>query len=151
MNIKLIIVAITVICLGGDNLATAANLQKNGNGTVTDNSTGLVWQQGENGMMSWESAAEYCQEKVNLGGKNDWRLPNYEELRSIVDYTKMNPAVDISYFPKAKSWYYWSTSTFTNNENKAWIVDFTNGTVNRFKKGNTFNVRCVRGEKRFVR
>jgi hypothetical protein len=71
----------------------------NGNGTVTDNATGLTWQKADDGIArDWESALDYA-ENLNLGGHSDWRLPNAKELQSIVDYTRCpdftnSPAID---------------------------------------------------------
>ncbi|MBD3251338.1 DUF1566 domain-containing protein, partial [Candidatus Uhrbacteria bacterium] len=60
----------------------------NGNGTVTDASSGLTWQQGDSGSgMDWGDALSYC-EQLSLGGATDWRLPNAKELQYIVDYTR---------------------------------------------------------------
>ncbi|ETR68273.1 MAG: fimh-like protein [Candidatus Magnetoglobus multicellularis str. Araruama] len=76
-----------------------AQLVDNGNGTITDKSTCLIWQKNaSNKTMAWNQALSYC-ENLRLSGKSDWRLPNLEELRSIVDYSKYNPAIDEAIFP----------------------------------------------------
>ena len=60
----------------------------NSDNTVTDEATGLMWQQSDSGLgMSWEEALKYAEDLV-LGGYDDWRLPNAKELQSIVDYTR---------------------------------------------------------------
>ena len=60
----------------------------NGDGTISDQSTGLVWQEGDSGEgMDWGDALNYC-ESLNLGGQDDWRLPNAKDLQYIVDYTR---------------------------------------------------------------
>ncbi|CDF79468.1 conserved hypothetical protein (DUF1566) [Formosa agariphila KMM 3901] len=60
----------------------------NGNGTITDHATGLMWQQADNGEnYDWEHALAYA-ESLTLGGHSDWRMPNAKELQSIVDYTR---------------------------------------------------------------
>ena len=86
----------------------------NGNGTVTDSATGLVWQKCSNGMnatscsgsvstLTWSSAITYC-EGLTLGGRSDWRLPNINELGSIIDYTKSSvPTIDSTAFPNTQS------------------------------------------------
>jgi hypothetical protein len=64
------------------------NFTENGDGTITDQATGLMWQQADNGnTYDWESALSYA-ENLSLAGHNDWRLPNAKELHSIVDYTR---------------------------------------------------------------
>jgi len=60
----------------------------NGDGTITDHATGLMWTKNDNGAgVSWESALSYA-EGFSHGGYTDWRLPNAKELQSIVDYTR---------------------------------------------------------------
>lgn len=64
------------------------NFVDNNNGTITDNATGLMWQQADDGTMrNWENALSYC-ENLSLGGHTDWRLPNAKELHSILDYNR---------------------------------------------------------------
>jgi hypothetical protein len=60
----------------------------NRNGTVTDEATGLTWQQADSGKgMDWAAALAYAEGLV-LAGRDDWRLPNAKELQSLVDYTR---------------------------------------------------------------
>lgn len=64
------------------------NFADNGDSTITDNATGLVWQQNDSGEgMVWGDALAYC-ENLELGDREDWRLPNAKELQSIVDYSR---------------------------------------------------------------
>ncbi len=63
-------------------------LVDNGDGTVSDLATGLVWQGADSTEgMDWSSTLNYC-ESLDLAGQDDWRLPNAKELQSIVDYTR---------------------------------------------------------------
>ena len=98
----------------------------NGDGTVTDTATGLMWQQSTMEPRGWESALESCQGST-LGGYGDWRLPNRRELNSIVDYTVYDPAVNEEYFPNTMSSYYWSSTTHAIYTNDAWGVQFYYG------------------------
>ncbi len=69
----------------------------NGNGTVTDKATGLMWMKvgsgklkaGKNkdGRLNWQEALNWA-ENLKYAGYSDWRLPNVKELQSIVDYTR---------------------------------------------------------------
>ena len=60
----------------------------NGDGTVSDAATGLVWSQADSGVgMNWPAALDYC-EALSLGGSDAWRLPSVKELQSIVDYSR---------------------------------------------------------------
>ena len=136
-----------------------AGFVNNGNGTVTDTSTGLIWQQdtardeqGNYDVMDWEEALAYCEALV-LGGHTDWRLPTIKELGSLVDLSRYDPAINTVYFPDTKSSYYRSSTTdvehFSPNDARrkyAWIVSFSNGSdVSDVRKSDPFYVRAVRG------
>lgn len=75
------------------------NFVDNEDGTITDNATGLMWQQADDGVSrDWENALSYA-ENLSLAGNSDWRLPNPKELNSIVDYSRSpditnSPAID---------------------------------------------------------
>jgi len=63
------------------------------NGIVSDSATGLQWQDNEVGpMTTWQGAIDRC-EALTLGPHSDWRLPNNNELKSIIDRSKVNPAI----------------------------------------------------------
>ena len=67
------------------------NFVDNGDGTITDTATGLMWSENDSGKgMDWEDALAWVQQnnEENYLGHNDWRLPNAKELQSIVDYTR---------------------------------------------------------------
>ncbi len=108
----------------------------NGDGTVSDEATGLMWMQEDSQIgMDWEAALEYAQTKntENYLGYNDWRVPDAKELHSILDYTRSpqttnSPAIDLVFsctsitdeggsenYP-----FYWSSSTHANMQNGAW-------------------------------
>ena len=61
----------------------------NGDETITDEATGLMWMQNDNGVenLNWEEALAYAEGK-EFAGYSDWRLPDAKELQSIVDYTR---------------------------------------------------------------
>lgn len=64
------------------------NYVDNGDGTISDLATGLMWQKADDGdSKDWEEALEYS-ENLELASFNDWRLPNAKELQSIVDYSR---------------------------------------------------------------
>lgn len=124
----------------------AQNLVDNGNGTVTDNAAGLIWQQGENESMSWDTALSFCN-GLSLGGYSDWRLPNIKELESLTSETRNNPAIDTSFFAQATASAYLSSTTYMP-EGSHWdmyYVNFNGGSVNTYGKSYSYNVRCVRG------
>lgn len=119
----------------------------NGNGTVTDTSTGLTWQQNTpEEAINWEEALAYC-ESLSLGGNTDWRLPNINELRSLVDYNRNTPSIDMTYFPNTSPSLYWSSTTYASNVSSVWGVSFVNAKGYSSNKGSFTLVRAVRGEK----
>lgn len=87
-------------------------------------------------------------ERVNtqsLCGASDWRMPNKEELRSIVDYGTTSPTIDIAYFPQARTGNYWTSSPYANDVFSAWTVHFSLGYGNTYSKYGYIRVRLVRG------
>ena len=117
-----------------------------GDGTVTDNITGLMWQQEDDDISkTWYEANDYC-EALTLAGHTDWRLPDEYELQAIVDYGRWNPAIDTTYFPGTNPIYYWSSSPYASYDGDAWGVFFDFGYVFHFNKFSHLYVRCVRGE-----
>jgi hypothetical protein len=113
------------------------NLVINGDGTVTDISTGLMWQSAPAGPMVWEAAISYC-EGLSLGGHDDWRLPNRNELQSLVDYNRY----DVDY--NRYDYVYWSSTISADFFNNAWLVSFGYG-VGYNVKSLSYYVRAVRG------
>jgi hypothetical protein len=79
-----------------DNTAYGKNdFKDNGNGTITDNATGLMWMQNDNeSPVLWENALSYA-ENFSYAGYSDWRLPDVKELQSLIDYTR-SPATTSS-------------------------------------------------------
>ncbi|MBF0238256.1 MAG: DUF1566 domain-containing protein [SAR324 cluster bacterium] len=75
----------------------------------------------------------------------DWRLPNRNELQSLVDYSKSNPAIDTTAFSNTNSSYYWSSTANAYSTSNAWYVNFYNGYVYYGNKTYSYYVRCVRG------
>jgi len=121
------------------------DLTDNGNGTVSDSRTGLMWQQDDPGSMNWISALNYCQ-NLQLAETNDWRLPNVKELESITDDGRHNPSIDTYYFPGAQTYDYWSSTVFVSDPYYVWFVGLEPiwGSVNTSDRKFPYYVRCVR-------
>ena len=138
---------ILLIMIGISSLM-ASNFSRNANGVVTDSRTNLEWQDDYSDntnsikATTWKSAIEYC-ENLNLDSNNDWRLPNLNELTSLVYNRAYNPAID-DLFQKTNADYYWSSTTNVNNNISAWVVSFNNGRHNNYDKSLNNSVRCVR-------
>ncbi|MBI9059879.1 MAG: DUF1566 domain-containing protein [Labilibaculum sp.] len=98
---------------GEENVYGVNSFADNGDETVTDNATGLMWQQVDDGnTYNWKEALAYASNS-ELAGYSDWRLPNTKELQSIVDYEKTTiPAIDEAYFTctDGDSWFWTSTT-----------------------------------------
>ena len=124
----------------------------NGDGTVTDHCTGLMWQKDtadvnlsgdvtDEDLVSWCDALRYCN-IVEFAGHDDWRLPNVRELESIVDYGRLGPAIDPVF--SAFSRQYWSSTSLAGDPGFVWFVGFSGGSVQDTGKGNRSFVRAVR-------
>ena len=107
------------------------NYLNNGNGTITDTDTNLMWSQVPSTAKSWNDALLYA-EGLTLGGNSDWRLPNIKELQSLVEITRAtasaattSPCINRTLFPNATATAYWSsTSVKATTPSAAWLVDF---------------------------
>jgi hypothetical protein len=138
----------------------------NGNGTITDNGTGLTWMQSDSGSFSvgpygdgslnWEQALAWC-EGLDYAGASDWRLPNAKELHSIVDYTRspdttnsaaINPLFQATYLPNGINNngygnypHYWSSTTHLDGvPNAARAVYFAFGEAQGLMNGQMLDV-----------
>ncbi len=115
----------------------------NGDGTVTDNGTGLVWQQAAQTTGYTQTAAlTYCS-TLSLGGYTDWRLPSAIELVSIVDPGASRPSINTTVFLSTPALPFWSSTTY-DAPNDAYFVSFLDGSVQFTATFYTDNVRCVR-------
>ena len=136
-----------VLCVSDPTPASNYAFIKNGDGTVTDPKTGLVWQQtADTKKREWLEALEYC-ETLNFANHSDWRLPDIIELTSLVDYNRSDPALDPSFDSNKSA--FWSSTPFLLppelDTTVMWAVDFSNGKPFRIGYATGLNVRCVRG------
>ncbi len=133
----------------------APSYTDNGNGTINDNITGLVWTQDlSSASMPWSDASGYC-ESLEVGDITDWRLPNVKELWSIRDFSTGWPWVDTDYFylvgdgSQGAQQHSWSSNYYLVNTEEAvkdvaFIVNDWTGHIKALD-GNRF-VRCVSGD-----
>lgn len=105
----------------------------NGDGTITDEATGLMWTKSDNreGVL-WEDALAYC-EGLELAGYDDWRLPNAKELQSIVDYSRSPDTTDSAAIDSV-----FETTLITNELGQKDYAFYWTGTT---------HVRCLTWEK----
>lgn len=120
------------------------DLKARGDGTVIDRATGLMWQRATVEADRWDSAISYCETLV-LANHDDWRLPNRNELQSLVDYAKTDPSIDESAFPDTLASYYWTSTTYAPGPSRSWVVSFHSGYVHFSNKSMAHPFRAVRG------
>jgi hypothetical protein len=124
----------------GNGITTCAAFVVNGDGTVTDPVTGLVWQQMvPSGTYDQPSAIAYCAGLTLAGG--GWHLPTITELESIVD-RRYSPTIDPTAFPSTPPAGFWSSSVASGGN--GWYVYFANGNSTYNVTSFAFRVRCVR-------
>ena len=106
------------------------NFIDNGDGTISDLATGLMWQKSDDGISrDWQESLAYA-EDLTLGNKSDWRLPNAKELQSIVDYSRslqttnspaINPIFKTSEIKDANGTtnypFFWTSTTHKDGRN----------------------------------
>lgn len=140
----------------------------NGDGTITDNKTGLMWEKlSDDGTIhdkdttyTWYTAFTTKIATLNGGGGfagwTDWRLPNVNELQGLVDYGRVNPSIDPAFNTSCaatctvltcsctRSNYYWPSTTYQSGPTVAWGVHFDVGLSLTSNKSNGGYVRAVR-------
>jgi hypothetical protein len=151
---------------GNIRAGAALSYTDNGDGTITDNNTGLMWEKKSYDEPIHSQYNTYTLEAAiavhvaglnaaNFAGRHDWRLPNVKELQSIIDYGNVNlafdPVFNTGYTPgstvltgscTAPSRYLSSTSD-ASEPALVWGVDFSSGSV--LRGGPNTEVRAVRG------
>ena len=128
-----------MLCLAGMVMSGTAFAQQcvdNGDGTVTDSGTGLMWQKATADEMNWQTAMSYAS-SLTLGGHSDWSLPSKDELQRLYH----SPCKSIM---EVVSWHYWSTTTYAFHTSSAWLVFFNGGNVVTRNKSYSYYVRAVR-------
>ena len=129
----------------------------NGNGTVTDQETGLIWKQCPEGLsgadcltgsattFTWQQALQHAETAV-FAGSSLWRLPNKNELVSLNEQRCFDPAINSRFFPSTPPTNFWSSSTDARYADYAWRVDFYNIDIGQYgNKSSDYYVRLVRG------
>jgi len=120
-------------------------LVDNGDGTVSDLHTGLMWQQEIGDPLAWGAALSYA-ETLSLAGYSDWRLPNLKELGSLLyDARQQSAPLDTSLLPLPSAPIFWSSTTSGRSPADAWYIAFDDGYPYYVSKGRLLQVRAVRG------
>jgi len=144
----------------------------NNDGTVFDTNTGLMWQKcplglsgadcttGTQQQLNWQAALNAANDNTG-SGYTDWRVPNKNELNSLIEYACYSPAINESVFPGLSTVtnatnFFWTSTPFTSysrsEDASAWFVDFNDGSTLPYPNADVFNqkdelhfVRLVRG------
>lgn len=146
----------------------ARSYTDNGNGTITDNVTGLMWEKLSNDgsihdinhSYSWSTAVTTKIAALNgsgFAGHTDWRVPNEVELESLVDFDRINPSIDPIFNTSCPLGCtvttcscmlandYWSSTSYQLDPINAWTVHFNIGEQFADPKTGFNQVRAVRG------
>lgn len=128
----------------------------NGDGTVKDNLTGLIWLKNAS-CFGWQTWAEALSDANTLASGScgladdsvvgNWRMPNLRELQSLIDFGQIFPALPLGHpFSGVQLGHYWSSTTMGGEPSYAWIVWLTTGHVlNDYKYNYNNFVWPVRG------
>lgn len=139
----------------------------NGDGTITDRRTELMWEKlssdgtihDRGTLYTWATAYSTKIAMLNampFAGHSDWRLPNRSELESLVSLGAANPAVDVAFNTTClasctvltcsctQPFFYWSATSYQNSPSNAWYVSFYDGAVYVSLKSSFLDVRAVR-------
>ena len=116
--------------------AGGGQCEDNGDGTVTDNGSGLMWQKATAGEMNWYDAMSYAS-GLSLGGHSGWRLPNKDELVGLYN-SPCKSMMDV------RRDYYWSSTARFIYTSHAWLVNLNCGHEVGLNKSISYYVRAVR-------
>lgn len=116
---------------------------------VIDTVTGLMWQRTDGGEMAWDKGASYC-EALTLGGFSDWRMPTSQELFTIQDLGRKNPALPEA-FTNTGAEYWYSSDVLVGDATRVFATN-AGGGIGPHPKNETissggtkkFHVRAVR-------
>jgi len=128
----------------------------NCDGTVTDTRTGLMWMRcvmgqiwdgkschGEARNFTWDGANK-LRHNSTFAGCDDWRLPDIDELKTLIDRSQDNQAIDNRAFPNTPRSLCWSSSPYSFDSNYAWVVNCYSGNVYNVSRNDYNSVRLVR-------
>jgi formylglycine-generating enzyme required for sulfatase activity len=111
--------------------------------TVKDASTGLTWQrEASTTRVSWQDADSACTALELDGG--GWRLPSMKELQSLIDESRVAPAIDSEAFAATPSEGFWAATPLAGTDTAAWFVSFNEGIAYNAVHEHPYRYRCVR-------
>ena len=136
------ILPVLVCALLANTLSAGTN---NTNAVISDKKQHIYWQDTaipkKKNTKDWDDAEAYCNTLV-LNGIENWRLPTFTELLSIVDYRHFEPAIN-PVFEHTAEGTYWTATDFSATRSRAWTIDFRTGKTYYSYKTTNHAVRCV--------
>jgi hypothetical protein len=129
--------------------APGSRFTNNGDGTVSDGLTGLMWVRAPDAATrTWANAVSYANSLsgASVGNKDDWRLPNRAELRSLFNYYYTDTASQLNTvaFSGVQAGYYWTSTSCTPDTTRAWGIGLGSGIFDYFPKTGAVYVFPVR-------
>jgi Protein of unknown function (DUF1566)/Secretion system C-terminal sorting domain len=119
----------------------------NGDGTITDSLTNLIWQKAPySDTLTWENALTYA-DTLSFASDTDWRLPNIKELESISIESHVQPSLDTIFHITNPLAHYWASTSLPNQTTKGWYLDTHYGITTYDYKTSRLYVLCVRSNK----
>ena len=155
--ISILVMSIVVVALvlifpqekTGNIISEEVKIKDCGPGTTFYEGENLCWQKSAKPepATNWQDANDYCA-NLELGRKNDWRLPELNELKSLVIAVPPEQVtIDTKFFTDTQTDYYWTATEYPKTEGTHWYVYFKTGyegIAQTFKKD--YEVRCVRDD-----
>jgi hypothetical protein len=126
---------------------TNNQFQNNGNRTISDRATGLMWQKsGSPNTLNYEQVHVYLEElnRKKFAGYSDWRLPTVRELMTLITQDKQSNGLYINPLFDSEQIWCWSSSVYARNNNSIWRVGFEDGDLYMGVKSNSYYVRAMR-------
>jgi len=113
---------------------------------VQDNRTGLIWEQAPDSIHDvWSASVARCSAKT-VGGRQGWRAPTVDELKSLVDSSQQDPALPSDHpFSNIRSAIFWTATPSPSDDIVAWQVSFFSGEAVTDQKSGTRRMWCVLG------
>ena len=116
---------------------------------VKDPTTNLIWEDTTHtteDKVTHGEATTYCT-NLKLGEVSGWRLPTINELLSIVDYTRYEPAILKEFNHVDIDTLYWTSTPYLRSKNQFWGIEFKDGATDSASKNYNRYVRCVKAVK----
>lgn len=141
-----------------DSTTPTERFTDNGDGTISDAQTGLMWQRcsynqvynsdtqlcdNDTQPLDWQSALIGAKED-NTAGYKDWQVPNIKELATILEHRCISPSINESVFFGTKSQNYWSSTSGISSMSSAWVYQFDSGLNSLHAKTSKVYLRLVR-------